>query len=187
MSIPITAKPSSGSFAKKLREGARKARQLVVAGEVVVLDVRNDRDRRLEQRKRSVRLVRFGDEPRRGSVVRVALQRNVDATQHEARIDSAPAQYGVRHRGGRRLTVRPADRDAAAIGEQTREHLAAMQHRNAAPHRRLELRDCRRSIAELTTTISASPTLPCVVPDRNLDALATQLFDERRNVRRPSP
>ena len=75
LSMPTIARPSSGSLPRNSSNARTSCGQLVVAREVVVFDVRDDRDRRLEQRERTVRLVGLGHEPRRRSVVRVRSQR----------------------------------------------------------------------------------------------------------------
>ena len=110
--------PIVGQLGKKLSKCAHESGQLVVAAQMIVLDVGDDRHRRFEQRERSIGFVGFSYEPRRRAVVRVRIQEAVDAAQDEAGIDPAASQNRVRHRAGRGFSVRAADRDTAAAREQ---------------------------------------------------------------------
>ena len=62
----MIARPSGGTRWTNVTNCSSKPRQLVVAREVIVLDVGHDRDRRLQVQERTVALVAFGDEPRTG-------------------------------------------------------------------------------------------------------------------------
>ena len=89
------------------------------------------------------------------------------------------AQYGVRHRGRRRLSVRAADRDALPPRDELRQHLAAVEMSLPVRARR-RTRGCARSIAELTTTACAPRDVFAAMADRHRRAFAAQLFDQRR-------
>ena len=121
-----------GELREKLSKCAYEPGQLVVAVQMIVFDVGNDRHHGFEQCERSIGFVRFGYEPRRRSVVRVRIQDAVDAAEDQAGVDPSAAQNRVRHRAGRGLSVRAADRDAAAPREQLREHLAAVKNLDSA-------------------------------------------------------
>ena len=140
---------------EELVERAHQRGQLVVAVEMIVFDVGDDRDRRIEQRERTVGLVGFGDEPRRRAVVRVRSEQAVDAAQHQARIDAAAdaaprasSRSSSFCRACRRPRCRGARADScASISPRCR---IGMPARCAATYSGL-----RRSIAELTTTVCA--------------------------------
>ena len=160
-------------------ERANERGQFVVAIEMIVFDIGDDRHRRREQREGSVRLVGFGHEPRRGAVVRVRFQQAVDPAQHQARVDPAQTQRRVRHRGRRGLSVRAAHRNAPPPVHDAREHLAAMQNRRAGT-----LRGDVFGIAPIDRRTDddgvRARDVARIVTDGDARAFGLQLLDERR-------
>jgi hypothetical protein len=107
--------------------------------EVVRVDVRDDRDHRLQVHERCVALVGLGDQvlPRAETGVRRgALQTPAD---HERRVLATFGEHARDEARGRGLAVRARDGDRITEAHQLAEHLRALDDRHAACDRRGDL------------------------------------------------
>ncbi len=102
-------------------------RDLRVAIDVIVLDVREDGDLRAQFQERAVRFVALADEPLARADARVRPGIDAFAADDDRRVDPARFQDAGRHRRRRRLPVRPGDRDPALRRHQLGEQRPAAQ------------------------------------------------------------
>ena len=102
--------------------------QILVAVEVVFLDVQNGRIVRAEVQEAAVELARLGYEvlaPAHAAGPVELLDRRAD---DETRIEARGAKHVRHHRRRRALAVRPRHRDAHRLRHQAPEHLAILDH-----------------------------------------------------------
>ena len=162
-------------------EGLLQRVPAAVTLHVLVVDIRNHRDRRRQLQERPVAFIRLDDHVIAASEPRVAAEGAQAAADHRRRIEARPLEHQRHHRRGRRLAVRAGDGDAVAKAHQFREHLGARNHRNPAPPRLVHLGiprlDRRRRHHDIRVADVRS-----VVPARDADAEAGE---PRRHVRRP--
>ncbi len=99
--------------------------------EVVVVDIGDDRDDRLQVQERGVALVGFSDEISPGAELRVAPGALEPAADHECRIEAALGEHRGDEARRRRLAMRAGDRDALAETHQLGQHFGARDDRHA--------------------------------------------------------
>ena len=109
--------------------------EAAVVLEVLVVDVRNHRNRRKQFQKRPVALVRLRHHELAASEPRVAAEGAQPPADHRRRIEPGALEHQRDHRRRRRLAVRAGDRDREAQPHQLRQHLGARNHRNLPPRR----------------------------------------------------
>ena len=115
-----------------------------VRAEVVVVDVGDDRDHRLQVQERGVALVRLGDEVAAGAELGVAAGALQESADHEGRVEAALGEDRSDEARGRRLAVRAGDGDALPEAHQFAEHFRATHDRDTRGDRRDELGVLRR-------------------------------------------
>ncbi len=115
-----------------------------VRAEVVVVDVGDDRDHRLQVQERRVALVGLGDQVAARAELGVAASALQQPADHECRVEAALGEHGGDEARGRRLAVGAGDGDALAEAHELAEHLGAAHHRDARGSGSFELGVVRR-------------------------------------------
>ena len=111
-----------------------------VRDEMVVVDVRDDGDDRLQMQEGSVALVCFRDEIAARAELRVAARALQLPADHERRIESAFGEDGGNQARGGGLAVRAGDGDALAEAHELAQHFGPPHDRNPGFHGRDEFR-----------------------------------------------
>ena len=116
---------------RELGERALETLEVLVVGvEVVAVHIGHHGGRRRQMQKRSVALVRFGDQMRPGATAGVAAVFRHHAADHERGIQASGVEDARHHAGGGRLAVAAGHRDAAPRAHQFGQHQAPGNHRN---------------------------------------------------------
>ncbi len=166
----------------EIDEGLLQVLEAAVVLEVLVVDVRNHRNRWKQFQKRSVALVCLGDHELTLPEPRVAAERSQPSADHRCRIQSRSFQHQRDHRRGRRLAVRPGDRNGEAQPHELREHLGPGNHRHL-PARRLDDLRVRRPHRRRDDHDVGVADVRGVVPHVDADAERPQPLGDRRSLR----
>ena len=117
-------------FVREVDERLLQIVEPAVVFEMLVVDVRNHRNRRKQLQERPVAFVRLGHHQLAAAQPRVAAERAQPPADHRRRIESGALEHQRDHRRRRRFAVRACDGDRVAQTHQLREHLGARDHRN---------------------------------------------------------
>ena len=113
-----------------------------VRAEMIVVDVGDDGDHRLQMHERRIALVRLSHEISALTQSRVRIGAHESTADDERRIEIAFGQQARDHAGRRGLAMRAGDSDGIAEAHQLTEHLGALHDRQAARRRHDHFRDC---------------------------------------------
>jgi hypothetical protein len=111
----------------------------VVRAEMIVVDVGDDGDHRVQVQERRVALVGLRHQVLAGAEPRVGARALEPAADHEGRVLAALGEDRRRQAGGGGLAVRAGHGDGVAEAHQLTEHLGARHHGNALAQRRHHL------------------------------------------------
>jgi len=125
---------------QKVDEARLQLREVpLVRTEMVVVDIGDDRDHRLQMHERGIALVGLGDQIAARAEARIAVRALQAPADHERRIEPALGEDARHQTRGGGLAVRARDRDGVAKAHELAQHLGARHYRHAAGERRGEL------------------------------------------------
>ena len=114
----------------------------LVRAEMIVVDIGDDGDHRLQMHERGIALVGFGDQIAARAEARIAVGALQAAADHERRVEPALGEDARHQTRGGGLAVRARDRDGVAKAHELAQHLRARHDRDAVGERRRELGIC---------------------------------------------
>ena len=119
----------------------------VVRLQVIVVDVGDDRDHRLQMHERGITLIRFGHEIATLSQTCIRIRSDQAPADDECRIEPAFCKHACHHAGRRRLAVRSRNRNRIAKAHELAEHFRTLHDRQTL---RSSLDDFRIRAADRT-------------------------------------
>ena len=112
----------------------------LVRAEMIVVDVRDDRDHGLQMHERGIALVGFRDEVAPRAQTRIAVRALQPSADDERRVEAAFGEDARHEARGGGLAVSPRDRHRVSEAHQLAEHFRSRNHRDAVRERRGDFR-----------------------------------------------